>query len=312
MGQRLDELLQYCTVKLKVPAKMGWGTGFFVAPRLILTCAHVVRDAETQAVKVFWHNQDDFADGVTEGIVPDPFDLALLRLSSQIADLPCVYLDTEIQPEDRLYIYGYPDDFAQGAPVTGLCEGLTGDRPPLIKFKAGNIRPGLSGSPLLNQRTGKVSGIVKFTRDRSIDLGGGAIPTEVIFSKFPELLEKNRKFHQQNNIWVSLLPSPEIVIDSGERQIVNDSDFEKLEELLKRSGRVGSLSARKALCLQIRVDPNELDFLDTAARDFATQLIYHLRQNDDNEAIVRLCKAIAPILKGKFAADLEAIQSKFK
>lgn len=27
----LDELLEQCTVKLNIPGKAGWGTGFFVA-----------------------------------------------------------------------------------------------------------------------------------------------------------------------------------------------------------------------------------------------------------------------------------------
>lgn len=44
MGQ-LEDLLQDCTVKLLLPGRSGWGTGFFVAPRLLLTCAHGVREA---------------------------------------------------------------------------------------------------------------------------------------------------------------------------------------------------------------------------------------------------------------------------
>ncbi len=167
MDQRLDELLQRCTVKLSVPGRMGHGTGFFVAPGLILTCAHVVKAAGFEPVNVCWQNQDKFADAVTECLLPDPFDLALLRFSPTVPDLSCVYLDALVQPDDNLHSYGYPDDFPKGGPVTFECEGLTGDEPPLIKFKAGQARPGLSGSPLLNQRTGKVCGIVKFTRDRS-------------------------------------------------------------------------------------------------------------------------------------------------
>ena len=49
MPQRLDELLQECSVKITVPG--GWGTGFFVAPGLILTCDHVGKalDADDRA-----------------------------------------------------------------------------------------------------------------------------------------------------------------------------------------------------------------------------------------------------------------------
>ena len=207
MDQQLERLLRRCTVKLNIPGKMGWGTGFFVAPGLIITCYHVVKNAENSSVHVCWQNQEDFAEAIVERSLSE-FDLALLRFSSPVADLPCVYLDESFQADDHLYTYGYPDDFPQGAPVTAKCEGMTGDEPPLIKFKAGQVRPGLSGSPLLNQRTGKVCGIVKFTRDRSFDLGGGAVPTSEIFSQFPELKELQEAFHRQDNRWTKLLQPP--------------------------------------------------------------------------------------------------------
>jgi CHASE2 domain-containing sensor protein len=207
----LDDLLEKCTVKLTVANKAGWGTGFFVAPGKILTCAHVVKDAGSQALKVFWQTQEP-VEATVYGLFPDPFDLALLELKHPIAHHPCVYLDrvskteTAIQSGDELYTYGYPDDFPNGAPVTASCEGLTGDQPSIIKFKAGQIRPGLSGSPLLNRRTHKVCGIVKFTRDRSDDLGGGAIPAQPILTKFNDLAELQEKFHKQDDRWSSLLP----------------------------------------------------------------------------------------------------------
>ena len=36
---QLENLLKQCIVKLSVPGRLGWGTGFFVAPEWILTCA---------------------------------------------------------------------------------------------------------------------------------------------------------------------------------------------------------------------------------------------------------------------------------
>ncbi|MGK7926822.1 MAG: HEAT repeat domain-containing protein [Spirulina sp.] len=203
MGQKLEQLLQRCTVKLSIPSKTGWGTGFFVAKTLILTCHHVVKDAKNGKVRVCWQDREDFAEAVLERSLPQ-FDLALLRFNPPIADLPCVCLDESFQADDSLYTYGYPDDFPQGASVTGKCEGIARDKQPLIKFKAGQVRPGLSGSPLLNQGTGKVCGIVKFTRDRSFDLGGGAVPTREILSQFPELVELQKEFHQQDRRWTDL------------------------------------------------------------------------------------------------------------
>ena len=210
----LEDLLQQCTVKLSIPTIRGWGTGFFVAPGRILTCNHVISGNSSQVattgtqVLVRWQNQEQLFETEVVHALPDPFDLALLQFTSPLtSDLPCVYLDEGLRSRDPLYLFGYPDDTPEGSPVIFSCEGLTGEVPPRIKFSRGQVRPGMSGSPLLNQRTGRVCGIVKFTRDRSIDLGGGAIPTKVILSHFPELEDLQREFHQQNSQWINLLPS---------------------------------------------------------------------------------------------------------
>ncbi|MBL1179319.1 tetratricopeptide repeat protein [Pantanalinema sp. GBBB05] len=198
---QLEDLLQECTVKLSLPGRVGWGTGFFLAPEWILTCHHVVRDADGNPVQVQWQQVE--LDAVVERSWPEPYDLALLRVTLPAEANPaCVYLDAEIRSRDPLYLFGYPDqDFPNGCPVTFTCEGLTGDDPALIKFSLGQVRPGMSGSPLLNQRTGKVCGMVKFTRDRAFDLGGGAVPTAVILEQFPELVEQQRSLHQSDRRW---------------------------------------------------------------------------------------------------------------
>ncbi|HEY9834320.1 MAG TPA: trypsin-like peptidase domain-containing protein, partial [Stenomitos sp.] len=203
---QLENLLQQCTVKLTLPGRMGWGTGFFVAPEWILTCAHVVQEAKGEFVQVRWQKQENWAQAVVERSLPD-HDLALLRVALPInAHPPCVYLDAAIQSRDPLYLFGYPDqDFPNGCPAAFNCEGLTGDEPALIKFALGQVRPGMSGAPLLNQRTGKVCGIVKFTRDRSFDLGGGAIPTRVILEQLPQLREFQQQFHQCDRRWSDLV-----------------------------------------------------------------------------------------------------------
>ena len=200
----LENLLQQCTVKLSLPERTGWGTGFFVAPGWILTCAHVVPEANGQPVQVQWQKIE--LEAIVERSLPDPYDLALLRVSwSANCNPPCVYLDEEVRSRDPLYLFGYPDEGdRQGEPRTFRCDGITGSDIASILFNLGQVRPGMSGSPLLNQRTGKVCGMVKFTRDRSIDLGGGAIPTRVILAQFPELQELQRQFHQQHPQWLQI------------------------------------------------------------------------------------------------------------
>jgi CHASE2 domain-containing sensor protein len=207
VNHSVEELLQQCTVKITVPEQHGHGTGFFVAPRLILTCAHVVKALEDKKAKIRWQDQENFAEAEIEQIHPS-VDLALLRVTTthEAVDIPCVYLDESLQTGDELYLFGYPDqDFPNGCPVTFNCEGLTGDEPPLIKFKLGQVRPGMSGSALLNRRTQKVCGIVKFTRDRSLDIGGGAVPTGVILSRLSDLKGLQKQFHKRDRRWQNFL-----------------------------------------------------------------------------------------------------------
>ncbi len=203
---QIEDLLQRCTVKLTLPDRSGWGTGFFVAPGWILTCNHVVREAGG-LVRVRWQGQENWAEAYVEELRSDPYDLALLRVRLPGGESPpWVGLDEVVKSRDPLYLFGYPDqDFPNGCPVTFGCEGWTGDEPALIKFALGQVRPGMSGSPLLNQRTGMVCGMVKFTRDRSFDLGGGAISTRVILEQFPQLRELQREFHEQDRRWVNLI-----------------------------------------------------------------------------------------------------------
>lgn len=212
MQQRLDELLQHCTVKLKVPGEGGWGSGFCVAPGLILTCAHVVKGLEQDdKVQVGGYDGTSLPDAtLLQKKLPD-YDLALLQMSPppSVDILPCVYLDPAFEPFSRFYTFGYADHFPDGASVTSECEGIAFEQgKSLILFKSGQIRPGISGSALLNWTTGQVCGIVKFTRDRSTDLGGGAIPVQVILEQFPQLKELQQEFHKQDNRWLSALQIP--------------------------------------------------------------------------------------------------------
>lgn len=199
----LEEMLKLCTVKLKHSS--GWGTGFFVAREYILTCAHVVENE--QFIQVWWQNQEICLEVVVERYLPDPWDLALLKITLPTYVNPSfVYLGEDVQPRDPLYFFGYPDNFPNGCPVTSTCEGLTGDQPAFIKFSQGQVSKGMSGAALLNQRTGEVCGILNFTRDISSDLGGGALPTKEVLKKLPILRNLQTESHQQDDRWTRLLP----------------------------------------------------------------------------------------------------------
>lgn len=150
----LYELLHDCTVRVAV-SKVSQGTGFFVAPGLVLTCAHVVETAQKGniPIEITWNDRITTAQIHAFRNVSYP-DLALLHIT--FSDHPCVLFNGEAEPFGELYSYGYPDIESHGASTTFECEGWAGKRQELLKFKLGRVRPGMSGSPLLNRETGCV------------------------------------------------------------------------------------------------------------------------------------------------------------
>ncbi|MDJ0570675.1 MAG: trypsin-like peptidase domain-containing protein [Pleurocapsa sp. MO_192.B19] len=204
--RELDKLLQKCTVRLSVSG--GHGTGFFVAPSLILTCAHVVGNSESSEVNAFWRETNQSYTTKIDKLLSDPnIDLALLQLINEIPDHPCIYFDqSNPQLDDRLYSFGYPDDNRDGDSITSGYEGesFRADSS-LHKLKEGQFNYGSSGSPLLNRRTGGVCGIVIISRNPSNDLGGRAVSTSTIYDHLSELIDLQQQFHQRDVTWIKLL-----------------------------------------------------------------------------------------------------------
>jgi len=194
---QLIQVLQNCTVRLSVGGSIG--TGFFVAPNLILTCAHVVKGAVSKPINAFWQSQArTYVAEISQCLDDSNLDLALLRLLPDqegvpIANQPWVDLDKSAPILDEaLYSYGYPQSYPNGDSATfayeGDSTGKSGSK--LYKLKEGQVDFGLSGAPLLNQRTGKVCGIVNLSRHVTSDLGGRAVPSTVILNLFPALLDQ--------------------------------------------------------------------------------------------------------------------------
>lgn len=246
MGQSLYELLRRCMVRVAVP-QVAHGTGFFVAPGQVLTCAHVVAAAQEQNLPVtvtWWKDQESTEERSMEAQITEyraaPYpDLALLQV--ELTTHPCVLLGEVAQPYDRLYSYGCPEDYLNGDSATLECEGWTDASRSLIKLKRGQLKSGFSGAPLLNLSTGKVCGLVKLSRDRETDLGGRAIPAMVILREFPQLIELQQTFHQEHKDWSNSSPQALKVFYSYAHA---DSDLcKKLQNhlsLLKRQKLISS------------------------------------------------------------------------
>jgi hypothetical protein len=213
----LDDILRRCTVRIdrkNAPA----GSGFFVAPGRVVTCAHVIQPhgstSSVAAADLSIHDYD-LKVHVVEAVFrlwpdEDP-DLAILTVRAG-TDHPSVLLDAErILTGDALRTYGYPIDDATGRllydlglPTTIEAEGELGGTH-WIRLKQGQVQPGMSGSPILNDRTGGVAGILKRTRDASQALGGYAVPVASLLQRVPLLTEENDRVHLADPFWLDVI-----------------------------------------------------------------------------------------------------------
>lgn len=235
----IAKLLQKCTLRVSVPG--GHGTGFFVAPQLILTCAHVVESANSETINVFWQSQNQQYNASLEKILPeDHLDLAILKLNTPDLNHPCINFESLYpQLNDDLFSYGYPQDYPDGDSATFKYEGESStSNSPLYKLKGGQANYGASGSPLLNQRTGKVCGILNISRNPNTDLGGRAVPVTIIFAQFPELAELNQRFHQKNLQKTGINP-----FDYG-TPVSPERFYGRKQAILEVKSRIGAIASQ--------------------------------------------------------------------
>jgi DNA polymerase III delta prime subunit len=203
---RLYDQLVRCTVRLTLPGGRDQGTGFFVAPGLVLTCAHVVEGPD-KAVDVHWTGGTIPGRVIPDYFRPENIDLALLRV--ELDDHPCVLLHEPYTLRDEMVAFGYPLNSTKCEAVTVACEDWKRDQgvspdPPDLKFKQGQVQPGLSGAPLLNLQTGGICGVVHKTRDRASDLGGRALPTALVLERYDFLIGLQKAFHSRDRTWIRL------------------------------------------------------------------------------------------------------------
>ncbi|MGW4568589.1 trypsin-like peptidase domain-containing protein, partial [Streptomyces sp. NPDC004561] len=178
-----------------------WGSGFFVAPGWLLTCAHVVGKGGAavcrgeSAMSVTWQERTAaraWAErtGTGSAVVvaprpdtrqaprdPWPFpDLALVRVTGA-DDVPCLWLgDREPGPRTSLGLYGWSVQTGELGVRHALGELAGSDARALLL--AGSLPVGgLSGGPVLDLRQGAVIGVTKGRRRED----GVAVPVTALY-----------------------------------------------------------------------------------------------------------------------------------
>jgi hypothetical protein len=185
--------LQKTVVKIEHGKSIG--TGFFVLPRIVASCYHVVDRSVTGETKVFSEGHQLTIKEIRYPESPKELDLVLIEVEEEgPKPLPLAQYK---QLNTSVYSYGY--QYAErgyagygvwgehGGPVYETQSGVTRS---LILILRANIQPGLSGGPLYSVAEGSIVGIVN--RQNS-DGGGYAIPIERLAEIMPEVLELNRE-----------------------------------------------------------------------------------------------------------------------
>ncbi|MFD5110414.1 trypsin-like peptidase domain-containing protein [Streptomyces cinereoruber] len=172
-------------VALEVPSLDGEplavGTGFFVAPGVVATCAHVVADSAMELPRRIVGRIASRSLALELEARPEQYfltpegglDLAFLQVTDterreNPAALPLL---DQLTIGDALWTHGHPSGmFRAGQSATFTYEGTsarTFERPnSLHRLRGAVVTAGFSGSPVLNRRTGCVAGMLT-TADRT-------------------------------------------------------------------------------------------------------------------------------------------------
>src|SRR3954447_22127472 len=128
----IRDLLRECTVRVDIGDQPS-GTGFFVTPGTIVTCAHVVEAVllgsrvETPSLAITDWQQERLSVTLDPRDVwsDEHIDLALLRIDRGLERLS-VLLDPDVRERDEVASYGYPRKYAGGVPTSLVVEGEMG------------------------------------------------------------------------------------------------------------------------------------------------------------------------------------------
>ncbi|MFC4063335.1 VMAP-C domain-containing protein [Actinoplanes subglobosus] len=212
----INHLTEHLKRSLVLISGLDRGSGFFIAPNTIATCAHVA-GASGAEVTVGWQGRSlagvvrwASAPGGRGQVTPYP-DVALIEVDLPDGGHRSVWLDDHrARPNTELVAAGHARVYSSAPePVTGWYTHR-GEYAEMIRLTDDLIEPGMSGGPVLNTVTGGVCGITKAARMKGQPAAGGvAVPVRALREIMPaeeyrRLRRRQEDHHRRNRSWLLL------------------------------------------------------------------------------------------------------------
>lgn len=214
----LERLVRDCTVQVIGEER---GTGFFLAPGIVITCVHVTGRQHPPTVR--WQRDEQSVVEVTasgpartldhaEGPIPALHslypDIAVIEVP-ELTGHPCVAVDDDWPDDlDTFYVCGYPREGGAEllTPARLRYRGIHATDPAAYIDLGGDIvKPGISGAALVNLRTGAVCGVLVATKHPRQPDGGLAVHWAAAKGDLEGPLAANRAFHRQDQRWNAMV-----------------------------------------------------------------------------------------------------------
>ncbi|XP_068424149.1 peroxisomal leader peptide-processing protease [Clinocottus analis] len=205
-----------CPTVCSVDSGLFWGSGVVVAPRLVVTCRHVVDGKSTVNLK--FHHRDRILDVVGDVLfatkASSSYDLALVQLRDSVTEAVAPRMAQSYNPGESVVVVGYGGLGRRCGPSL-TCGVLSktislNDQPVMLQTTCA-VQAGTSGGAVVRPRSGELLGIVSSnTRDFAAKVTYPHLNFSIPVTVFQRLLQQ---FHQTKDVHVFR------VLDSTEKEV---------------------------------------------------------------------------------------------
>jgi S1-C subfamily serine protease len=260
------------STKEKPSNSMSTGTGFFISEDYIITCSHVLTEANTITIV-----KNGSKYNATKIMDNPSLDFALLRISRYKSNkyfTVSKFLNEKIG--NKLYTLGFPLSNILGSDIRvtdGIISSKSGINSDPIYFQlSAPIQPGNSGGPVINEKFAVIGIASSKISDQYVIQNTGVVPQNVNFGvKSDYVLPMLEEYivPKQSNI-LSLNDA----MDATVQIIVNDNNQPKQQNIIITNEYVIDYKYNSFWDLFTRLNYMSVDIYDLATGELVAQAVH--------------------------------------